>query len=75
MYTVLSTPKETQTSIHYSESREDQGSFSMVANEEKETRLKSIVKRPSKSLSKVKFDLMMHLKEFTSCQVIGLICI
>jgi len=57
---LLSGPKETQTSSHYSESREDQGS-SMASTTEKETRLKSIVKRPSKSLSKVKSDLIMHL--------------
>ncbi|KAK8446738.1 hypothetical protein SEVIR_9G535100v4 [Setaria viridis] len=62
VYTVLSTPKETQTSIHYSESRVDQGSFSMAATVEKETRLKSIVKRPLKSLSKSS-DYMLGPKE------------
>ncbi|KAJ1298671.1 hypothetical protein BS78_01G471500 [Paspalum vaginatum] len=46
-FTELSVQKETQT-----ESREDQGSFSMSTVAEKETRLKNIVKRPSKSLSK-----------------------
>lgn len=61
LYTLLSAPRETQTSSQESESREDQGSLSMAATTEKEARLKSIVKRPSKSLSKVKFDLMMHL--------------
>ncbi|KAF8717550.1 hypothetical protein HU200_025807 [Digitaria exilis] len=51
-YTLLSAPRETQTSSQESESREDQGSLSMAATTEKEARLKSIVKRPSKSLSK-----------------------
>ncbi|XP_039779842.1 putative ion channel POLLUX-like 2 isoform X1 [Panicum virgatum] len=60
-YTLLSGPKETQTSSHYSESREDQGS-SMASTTEKETRLKSIVKRPSKSLSK-SGDYMLGPKE------------
>ncbi|CAL4929200.1 unnamed protein product [Urochloa decumbens] len=61
-YTMLSAPKEPQTSIHYSESREDQGSFNLAATTEKETRLKSIVKRPSKSLSKTS-DYMLGPKE------------
>ncbi|CAO1943870.1 unnamed protein product [Urochloa humidicola] len=61
-YTMLSTPKETKTSIHYSESREDQGSFNMAATTEKETRLKSIMKRPLKSLSKTS-DYMLGPKE------------
>jgi hypothetical protein len=60
-YRVLSVPKETQTSSHYSESREDQGSFNTATTMDNETRLKNIVKRPSKSLSKVKFDIMMYL--------------
>ncbi|CAL4912709.1 unnamed protein product [Urochloa decumbens] len=61
-YTMLSAPKEPQTSIHYSESTEDQGSFNLAATTEKETRLKSIVKRPSKSLSKTS-DYMLGPKE------------
>uniref|UniRef100_A0A0A9CMZ9 Uncharacterized protein n=1 Tax=Arundo donax TaxID=35708 RepID=A0A0A9CMZ9_ARUDO len=48
---MLSVPKGTQTTSHYSKSREDQRSFSMAITE-KETRLKNIVKRSSKSLSK-----------------------
>lgn len=58
---MLSVPKEIQTSSHYSESREDQGSFDMATTMDNETRLKNIVKRPSKSLSKVNFDIMMYL--------------
>ncbi|CAN6290577.1 unnamed protein product [Urochloa humidicola] len=61
-YTMLSAPKEPQTTIHYSESRDDQGSFNLAATTEKETRLKSIVKRPSKSLSKTS-DYMLGPKE------------
>ncbi|CAN6307914.1 unnamed protein product [Urochloa humidicola] len=62
-YTMLSTPKETKTSIHYSESREDQGSFNMAGTTEEETRLKSIMKRPLKSLSKTS-DYMLGPKEY-----------
>ncbi|CAD6209665.1 unnamed protein product [Miscanthus lutarioriparius] len=61
-YRVLSVPKETQTSSHYSESREDQGSFNTATTMDNETRLKNIVKRPSKSLSKSS-DYMLGPKE------------
>ncbi|KAL6902401.1 hypothetical protein ACP4OV_005277 [Aristida adscensionis] len=50
-YTVLKVPEGTQTSSNNSESREDQTSFSMSITQN-ETRLKSIIERPSKSLSK-----------------------
>ncbi|KAG0552684.1 hypothetical protein BDA96_01G528600 [Sorghum bicolor] len=61
-YRVLSVPKETQTSSHYPESREDQGSFNTATTMDNETRLKNIVKRPSKSLSKSS-DYMLGPKE------------
>ncbi|KAM0822879.1 hypothetical protein ACQ4PT_071227 [Festuca glaucescens] len=50
-YTFLNVPEETQNSSHYSDSNEAQRSTSVVT-ELKETRLKNIVERPSKSLSK-----------------------
>ncbi|KAL5209007.1 hypothetical protein ABZP36_004630 [Zizania latifolia] len=59
--TLLNVPKGTQNSSHYSESREGQRSSSM-ATEVKETRLKRIVKRPSKSLSKSS-DCMLGPRE------------
>uniref|UniRef100_A0ACD5U5K4 Uncharacterized protein n=1 Tax=Avena sativa TaxID=4498 RepID=A0ACD5U5K4_AVESA len=50
-YTVLNVPEGTQTLSHYSDSKEGQRSTSVVTDL-KETRLKKIVERPSKSLSK-----------------------
>lgn len=61
-FTMSNVPKETQTSSHFSELREDQGSSSMSTAMENETRLKNIVKRPSKSLSKTS-DYMLGPKE------------
>lgn len=60
-YRVLNVPEGTQNSSHYTESREGQRSSSM-ATELKEARLKNIVKRPSKSLSKSS-DCMMGPRE------------
>uniref|UniRef100_A0ACD5TPS5 Uncharacterized protein n=1 Tax=Avena sativa TaxID=4498 RepID=A0ACD5TPS5_AVESA len=50
-YTVSNVPEGTQNSSHCSDSKEGQRSTSVVT-ELKETRLKKIVERPSKSLSK-----------------------
>ncbi|KAF0912926.1 hypothetical protein E2562_019494 [Oryza meyeriana var. granulata] len=59
--TLLNSPNGTQNSSHYSESTEGQRSSSMAV-EVKETRLNSIVKRPSKSLSKSN-DYMLGPRE------------
>uniref|UniRef100_A0A0D9VPV7 Uncharacterized protein n=1 Tax=Leersia perrieri TaxID=77586 RepID=A0A0D9VPV7_9ORYZ len=58
---ISNSPNGTQISSHYSESTESQKSPSM-ALEVKETRLNSIVKRPSKSLSKSN-DYMLGPRE------------
>jgi hypothetical protein len=63
-YTFLNVPEETKNSSHYSDSNEAQRSTSVVT-ELKETRLKNIVERPSKSLSKVKFDVMLGILPFS----------
>jgi hypothetical protein len=68
-YRILSLPEGTQSSNYLSESREDQR-LSTMDIELREARLKNIMKRPSKSLSKVKLiQQCVHIQQQPSLLV------